>query len=134
MTTTCSIIHGFAPIFRPYFGLCLTTNSAEKAYWVTVKKSLKVTMEEAPIQALTRQLHKIYPIISNKKYQNVFVGSQFNHNDFKMGAPLPFFKYRSSCEGFLGPYLHAPSLYSSHCCTCSLLWVIVISNHSQTFT
>ena len=100
MTTTCSIIHGFAPIFRPYFGLCLTTNSAEKAYWVTIKKSLKVTMEEAPIQALTRQLHKIYPIILNKNYQNVFVGSQFSHNDFKMGAPLPFLSIEALVKVF----------------------------------
>ena len=74
MTTTCPIIHGFAPMFRPYFGLCLTTNSAEKAYWVTIRKSLKVTMEEAPIQVLIRQLDKIYPIILNENYQSVSLG------------------------------------------------------------
>ena len=49
-----------------------------------------MTMEEAPIQVLTKQLHKIYPIILNKNYQNVSVVLQSNHNDFKMGAPLPF--------------------------------------------
>ena len=87
-------------MFRTYFGLCLATSSAEKAYWVTIKKSLKVTMEEAPIQVLTKQLHKIYPIILYKNYQNVSVGSQFSHNDFKMSAPLPFLSIEALVKVF----------------------------------
>ena len=127
MTTTCPIIHGFAYMLRPCFELCLTTRSAEKAYWVNTKKSLKVTMEEAPILVLLRQLHKIYPIILSKNYQDVSVGSQFSHNDFKMGALLPFLSIEAPVKIFR---VHICMLHSSHCCTCSLLWVIVISNHS----
>ena len=57
-------------------------------------------MEEAPIQVLTKQLHKIYQIILNKNYQNVSVWSQFSHNDFKMGAPLPFLSIEALVKVF----------------------------------
>lgn len=77
-------------MLRSIFELCLTTRSAEKAYWVITKKSLKVAMEEAQILAFMNQLHKMYSTIYNKSYLNVSVGSQFSHNDFQIGVLLAF--------------------------------------------
>ena len=57
-------------------------------------------MEEAPILVLLRQLHKMYPIILSKNYQNVSVGSQFSHNDFEMGVPLPFLSIEAPVKIF----------------------------------
>ena len=90
MTSTGPIIVSLASMFRPCFEVSLTTKSAEKAFWVATKNSLKVAMDEAQILVFMNQLHKMYSVIYNKNYLNVSVGSHFSHNDFQVGVLLAF--------------------------------------------